>query len=402
MNQRSLCLLRYRRIIHVSLFSLFILGLNPKNLTAQDRQKLEQERLEIIRRIENADKELSSISSSKKATQSEIRAWERKIKDREKLISNIQNDLVLAEAALQKNQRKHGVLVEDLDRVKERYYGLLNAAYKQHLSYNKWAFILNAKSLNDSFQRWQYVKQYEAYCQEAYADIKATSEVVSQSSEKLNQSILERQKLLDQESVQFEKIKEERLQLDEILKNLQSDEVLVQTELASSKKQREALNTAIENAIIAALSGSSSTQTSTESSTADFDEKKGNLPWPVNNGYIKTTFGKQKHPSLKDIYIQNNGIDIQASIGSVAEAVHDGEVVGVNFMGSYGYTIIVKHQAYYTVYSKLDRTYVEKGEFVQVRQRLGSIDVDEEGKSTIHFEIWKGKNKLNPENWVKK
>ena len=43
---------------------------------------------------------------------------------------------------------------------------------------------------------------------------------------------------------------------------------------------------------------------------ADFEKNKGKLPWPVEKGIITSGFGKQAHPVLRGIMIENNGLDI--------------------------------------------------------------------------------------------
>ncbi|MBK6894890.1 MAG: hypothetical protein IPH00_17620 [Flavobacteriales bacterium] len=43
---------------------------------------------------------------------------------------------------------------------------------------------------------------------------------------------------------------------------------------------------------------------------ADFEKNKGKLPWPVAKGTITSGFGKQAHPVLRGIMIENNGLDI--------------------------------------------------------------------------------------------
>ncbi len=48
---------------------------------------------------------------------------------------------------------------------------------------------------------------------------------------------------------------------------------------------------------------------------ADFEKNKGKLPWPVEKGVITSRFGKQPHPVLPGIVIENNGIDITTEKG---------------------------------------------------------------------------------------
>ena len=393
--------MKYRQIILVSLFSICIFLF--ANSQSQLRESLELQRLEIIKRIESADKELQKLSNSKVKTRQELRALESKIKSREELIDNIQEDLAITTSQLTENQNKYDVLTSDIEAVKKQYHALLNTVYKQSLGYNKWAFILNTQSINDSFERWVYIKQFQAYCQKAYKKLQTSSKQVALSSQNLEKSIDRKLELLNQQSQQKETLAKDLVIKDDLLKELDLEENKLNAILKEQKLERERLNTSIEKTIIAALTGKTNVTSSTEEiGELSFSERKGLLSWPVDNGVIISKFGRQRHPELDNIYIQNNGIDIQARIGSVAQAVHDGKVVGVQEVPGFGKSIVVKHDGFYTVYAKLDRSYVDNGEEVGVGQRLGSIDVDEMGLSTLHFELWDGKTKLNPLSWITK
>lgn len=383
------------------------MGLDPASLAAQTRQSLEKERLEIIQRIENSDNALIKVSSTKKASLKDFRLLERKIKDREKLISTIQNELIITERELSEQRQETEALRTDLSKIKDRYYSLLNGAYKQYHSYNKWAFIFNAKSINDSFQRWKYTKQYEAYCKAEYENLQGANQAVLSSIESLNTAVEERQSLLDQESSQFELIKQEMVLKDSIIKSLNDQEDELKQDIQDQKAARERLNAAIENYIIAVLQGKESTS-STEiaepkpnSTSKSFEQLKSKLPWPTNSGIIVGRFGRQKHPTLKDVYISNNGVDIQSNGENTVSAVHAGTVVGISEIPGFAKTIIVKHESYYTVYSKLSEVYIVEKQSIEQGTTLGEIVVDDEGQRVMHFEVWKGKNKLNPLGWLK-
>ena len=63
--------------------------------------------------------------------------------------------------------------------------------------------------------------------------------------------------------------------------------------------------------------------------------------------------------------------------------------------------IIIKHGEYLTVYSNLASASVAKGQKVSSGQSIGIADRDDSGnKSEAHLEIWKGKTKLNPADWI--
>jgi murein hydrolase activator len=136
----------------------------------------------------------------------------------------------------------------------------------------------------------------------------------------------------------------------------------------------------------------------------NFEQNKGNLSGPVN-GYVSSHFGKNKHPMF-NIYEENFGIDIRTSKGSIAKSVFGGEVVSIFYIAGAGNNILVNHGNYFTLYSKIDKVAVAKGQKIRARTPLGSVLTDAEGNTQVHFEIWKvGSNnvpvKVNPEQWIR-
>lgn len=64
---------------------------------------------------------------------------------------------------------------------------------------------------------------------------------------------------------------------------------------------------------------------------------------------------------------------------------------------------MLRHGEYLTVYAGIDRLAVKKGDKVKAGQTLGTIysDSDDGGRSILHFEIRREREKLNPEDWIK-
>ncbi|PLX07255.1 MAG: hypothetical protein C0596_12120 [Marinilabiliales bacterium] len=110
--------------------------------------------------------------------------------------------------------------------------------------------------------------------------------------------------------------------------------------------------------------------------STNFGNNKGKLPWPVERGVIISYFGKQAHPVLKSITLDNKGIDISTTTGSTARAVFDGEVRKVFSITGAQNAVIIRHGEYLTVYTHLDDTYVSVGESVVTKQALGTIHTD--------------------------
>jgi murein DD-endopeptidase MepM/ murein hydrolase activator NlpD len=135
--------------------------------------------------------------------------------------------------------------------------------------------------------------------------------------------------------------------------------------------------------------------------SADFDKTYGRLPWPVRNGVVIRRFGTQRDRDL-NIVTTSNGIDISVPDNSPVRAVSGGKVAQIAYLPTFGNIVIVRHpKSYLTVYANLARVTVAKGEFIQSQHMIGSSGAMTEGGSIVHFEIWKGKAKQNPEKWLR-
>jgi len=110
-------------------------------------------------------------------------------------------------------------------------------------------------------------------------------------------------------------------------------------------------------------------------------------------------FGNQTHPTLKTI-TQNTGIDIAASVGSPVSTVADGQISKILWLPSYGNLVIISHNGgYYTVYTHLAEISGAEGAKVKEGDVIGYTGEALNGPR-LHFEIWKGKEKQNPEQWL--
>lgn len=135
----------------------------------------------------------------------------------------------------------------------------------------------------------------------------------------------------------------------------------------------------------------------------EFGNNKGRLPWPVASGVITGKFGKQPHPVLKNVYINNNGVDITTSKGSIVRSVFDGEVRKIFKVPGYQNAVIIRHGNYLSTYTHLESVYVSVGDKVSAKQSIGSVHTDvNSGETVVHMEVWYGQKVLNPEQWLAK
>ena len=64
-----------------------------------------------------------------------------------------------------------------------------------------------------------------------------------------------------------------------------------------------------------------------------------------------------------------------------------------------GTTVMVRHGSFLTIYSNLKQSYVAVGDVVKTKESIGII-MSDQGKTELHFEIWKDTTTLNPASWL--
>ena len=136
----------------------------------------------------------------------------------------------------------------------------------------------------------------------------------------------------------------------------------------------------------------------------NFGSMKGSLPKPASGAFkVTSRFGRQSLPDLPDVVYDNPGIDAEVSAGASALAVYAGKVSGVYMLPGYNTVVIVNHGNYYTVYGNIATPAVKVGDEVMAGQGLGALaaDADDRSRSSIHFEVWRSREKLNPLEWIR-
>ncbi|MBD5202782.1 MAG: peptidoglycan DD-metalloendopeptidase family protein [Bacteroidales bacterium] len=133
-----------------------------------------------------------------------------------------------------------------------------------------------------------------------------------------------------------------------------------------------------------------------------FAQNKGKLPFPITGKYrIIGKFGRQAHPSLPKVEIENSGIDIETAAGASARAVFEGKVSAIFKEDGYNSIVMIRHGSYITIYAGIDNVSVKSGEKIKAGQTIGKVNTDAtRGIPVLHFEIRNERTKLNPLQWI--
>ena len=135
--------------------------------------------------------------------------------------------------------------------------------------------------------------------------------------------------------------------------------------------------------------------------SSEFAKNQGKLPWPLEKGLVISTYGKQKHIVFSGVETFNNGIDIATERNTIVRAVFDGTVSRIFFIKGEGKAILINHGEYFSVYSGLKEVQVKAGEKILAKEKIGVVITnEEENKTQLHFEIWRGYNKEDPSKWL--
>ena len=397
-------------IKYKSLLLILILTVSSTIVVGQNRKELEDKRKRLIQEINQTTNLLEETKKNKTATLNRYIALQRQIRKRKQLVRTLQQEIDYADESMERAYEVIEALNLDVDRLKAEYANMIRTAYRHKMSSSSILFIFSANNLNDAFKRWQYIKRYDKYRKKQAQLILETQATLQSKTDQLEQRKKEKEKLLVSAQQQQQLLSVELKDKDEILKTLKDDESRLALELSQQQEAHSKLNDAIENIIRKEMALkrkearssdalAANKETSTVHLTGDFSKNKGGLPWPVTSGFISRGFGTQPHPTLKEIEITNNGIDIQTEGKADVRAVFEGKVAGTQFIPGYQNTVIVQHGNYYTVYSNLEEVFVKRGDMVKTKQAIGRLGNE---NAEVHFEVWKEKQRLNPVNWVTK
>lgn len=391
------------------LWVLLFVAVSFSGLWGQTKSRLEKERMQIIERIDFTSRLLEQKAKEKITTTEDLRLIREQIENRKKVIENIRRSIVVSSELLTKQQSIQDSLLKKHQSKKLNYNKLIRMSYIRMLTENRLVFLLSSKNWSESMYRMRSIRTIEGYLHRQMKIMSARNKKLAATVKQIKKEQLDLQKLLDQETVNMKSLEQDEARQDQILANLETDSNKLRSELEQQRKAREKLNREIEKTILATLTNSNNGTEEKESKvntgvkTADakqwFSKQKKLLPWPVDKGVVISGFGRQKHPSLKDVIISNNGIDISSSPASGVKAVFDGQVVRIMQLAGNNIMLILKHGEYFTVYSRLAAVHVSQGQSVEAGQLIGSLPGT--GESVLHFQIWKDKTKLDPEDWLR-
>lgn len=442
------------------IFLLLIACCLLSTLSAQSTRKireLEAKRKELHQQIAESETLLQSTKKDVKSQLDNLALLTGQIEERRKYVNTIESDVNTLNGEIASLQKQLNKLRRELTDKKKKYETSVQYMYRNKSIQEKLMFIFSAESLSQTYRRLRYVREYANYQRLQGMEIERKQRQVTAKKKELEQTKQAKEKLLKQGEAEKVKLEEQEKERQALLDNLKKKQKGIQNEINKKKRSAEQLNAQIDRLIeieiekarkraeeearrkaaaeaaarkAAAAKKAEEKKTSGNEGTpprstgkteivkktapvekfnlnnedrqlsGSFERNRGILPIPITGPYVIVShYGQYAVDGLRNVKLDNKGIDIKGKPGAQARAIFDGEVSAI-FQYNGLNNILVRHGNYISVYCNLSSVSVAKGSKVGARTVLGTVHTDSSGNAVLHFQLRKETTKLNPELWL--
>lgn len=412
---------------------------------AQTNRKIEElksQRGQLQEQIKQSESLLLSTNKDVKSQLGDLALINSQLEERRKFIKAIESEMAALDADILRQEKQLKQLQADLKQKQDKYAQSVRYLRKSRSIEDKLMFVFSAENFNQMYRRLRYVTEYADYQRLQGNQLKEKQAQVEAKRKELLAAREEKTQLLAQREEERSRIETKEKQQRALVNQLQKRQRNLQAELKKQRQQSQRLNAQIDKLIeqeIAAAKrraaeeerkrkavaqkaadskkkGETPSEASAKNQGKDvpmmaeytgnrqlsgvFEKNKGRLPMPITGSYaIVSRFGQYAVAGLKNVKLDNKGIDIKGQKGAQARSIFDGEVSAVFQFG--GYTnVLVRHGSYISVYCNLSSASVKQGQKLKTHDSIGTVATDASGNTILHFQLRKETTKLNPEQWL--
>lgn len=394
-------------------------------------RQLEKERNELHQRISESETLLRSTGKDVKSQLDNLALITGQIDERRRYLSSIQKDVNAIQQEINRLENELKVLDTDLQLKRERYEKSLKYLHRNSTIQEKLMFVFSADNLSQMYRRLRYVRQYADFQRLKGEEIKSKLSEIEAKKKVTEESYEAKVALLKHQESEKKKLELQEAERKKMLSSMQNKQRQLKNELEKQRKAANKLNAEIDRLIAIEIEAArkraeeerrrkeqakkqsgSEVKKPTEKMeeyriddsdrklSGTFERNKGRLPIPVTGPYVIVgRYGQYQVEGLRNVRLDNKGIDIKAKPGAMARTIYDGEVTAV-FQYNGLANVLVRHGSYISVYCNLESVIVKQGSQLKARDVLGQIKTDVDGNTVLHFQLRKEKEKLNPELWI--
>ena len=333
------------------------------------------------------------LAEQQQSSAEHVQVLQQQIAETALYLNQLSEQKKYAASRLAQTQQVVTALQTDLAALKAEYAKLLQQLQKQQLGLQELAFMFSSNSLSQAIARMNYINQYRGARVKQIEHIAAVEEQLTRQLLSLQQQQEQIALNTEQEQTRLKELQELKKEKERVTKRLLADAEKLRQQVEQQQQVLASYSAQLEQLV--------TTQPSLGNGGAvSFISRKGTLPWPVEQGVIVSRFGRHPHPVLPKVFTDNLGVTLQAVEQQLVKAVASGRVRVVTRVPGMQFMVMVQHDNYFTAYAYLGETQVRNGERVNAGDVLGVTAADEHGLFQLQFQVWKGKQKLNPELWL--
>jgi len=395
---------------------LTFVALSAAAQKSKSKSQLQKEKQQNLEKIKETERILNETSRQRKNSVGELSALNQRIAQQEELITSIKGEISLLDRDISEDADMIDALTEDVKDLKKEYASMVFSAQKANNKIDQLTFIFSSRSFDQLSMRLKYMQQYSK-ARKAQAEAIARTQKILEDQIRQTETVKKAKNILlgDEES-ENKSLASLKSKQKTVVRSLQKEERRLRSDIDETKRSVAELDRLIDEIIREEIARAEReareakaravrpvVNESNVALSASFEENKRKFAWPAP-GFISQKFGKQPHPALKGIVINNNGINIQTRQDEKVRCIFNGEVRQVASIGVIGISIIINHGDYYSVYAGLKEVSVKRGDKVTVNQEIGQLMVNGDGVSELRFMIYKNNNPptaLDPQLWLR-
>lgn len=377
--------------------------LSALELCAQDVSAQQEKKRRIEEEISFINGQLKGLTTKQKATTKNLTLIKRKAAGRRTLIKQLDRRIRELDSQIAQKSAAIADLKANLDTLEAYYARLVYNCYKNRDTKVWFMYVLASEDIGQGWRRLRYMKNLSEAATAQGRRIIAAREELEREKAALEASLKESREMKKLRSAEYSRLLKEEQESKAVIRTITKDRKKYRKELDVKRREVENLNREIERILRgtvkkAAKKGLSAAEVAL---SGEFQQNRGRLGWPVSPAVVSESFGVHYHPVYKNIRLpENNGVTISTSKKAKVMSVFRGVVKQIVVMPGYNHCILIQHGGYYTFYCKLDNVLVKPGQEVEAGEVLGTLEPEGRG-STLHFQIWEGTSKQNPEHWLR-
>lgn len=370
--------------------------------SGQDISRQSERKKQIEEEISFINNQLKNLSSKQKASTAELTLIKKKVANRKKLINGMDAQIKTYNDQIYLKQKEIYRLHKELDTLEMYYNKLILNTYKNRNAKVWFMYILASENIGQGYRRFAYLKNLAGEVNRQGTKIKEKEKEIEDERAKLAEILSETQKAKSERQAEYNKLVSEENASKKAIKTMAKTEKQYRAELQKKRQEVDKLNREIERILNKTIETQKKDNTKIDYALAkEFEKNKGKLPWPIKQGVVIEHFGINEHPVYKNLKLpQNNGVTFSTTRNATVYSVFDGVIKQIVVMPGYSQCVLVQHGTFFTFYCKLSKVKVKSGQKIKTGEAIGTLEEDGKNSSTFHFQIWKGTEKQNPENWI--